>query len=94
VPVSWGESVTVFGCEVRSGDLIHADKHGFMVIPEEDQKHLVEAVAFMDENECLTTIGAARQSVGKSYAEILDDLDRASSEFGKNVQAMKKRFGL
>lgn len=67
VPISWGESVTVFGCEVKSGDLIHADKHGFMVIPEEDHEHLVEAVAFMDENECLTTIEAARQSGGKSY---------------------------
>ncbi len=59
--------MTVFGCEVKTGDLIHADKHGFMVIPEEDQEHLVEAVAFMDENECLTTIEAARQSGGKSY---------------------------
>jgi 4-hydroxy-4-methyl-2-oxoglutarate aldolase len=94
VPISWGEPVTVFGCEVRSGDLIHADKHGFMVIPEEDHEHLVEAVAFMDENECLTTIGAARLSVGKSYAEILADLDKASSEFGKNVQALKKSGGL
>jgi len=94
VPISWGEPVTVFGCEVRSGDLIHADKHGFMVIPEEAQDHLVEAVAFMDENECLTTIRAARQSGGKTYAEILCDLNRASSEFGMNVQGMKKRFGL
>ncbi|MGB4408065.1 MAG: RraA family protein [Sphaerochaeta sp.] len=94
MPISWGEPVTVFGCEVQSGDLIHADKHGFMVIPEEDQEHLVEAVAFMDENECLTTIGAARQSVGKSYAQILSELNEASSEFGKNVQAMRKRFGL
>ncbi|MDY0289993.1 MAG: RraA family protein [Sphaerochaeta sp.] len=94
VPVSWAESVTVFGCEVKSGDLIHADKHGFLVIPEEDQEHIVEAVAFMDENECLTTIGAARQSVGKSYAEILADLDRASVEFGRNVEGMKKKLGL
>ncbi len=94
VPISWGESVTVFGCEVKTGDLIHADKHGFIVIPEEDQEHLVEAVAFMDENECLTTIGAARQSRGKSYAEILEDLHRASTEFGRNLEGMKKRFGL
>ena len=94
VPVSWGESVTVFGCAIQSGDLIHSDKHGFMVIPEEDQEHLVESVAFMDENECLTTIGAARQSAGKPYAEILADLDRASAEFGRNVEGMKKRLGL
>lgn len=94
MPIFWGEPVTVFGCEVRSGDLIHADKHGFMVIPEEDHKHLVEAVAFMDENECLTTIKAARESMGKEYEEILKALSKAGSEFGRNVQEMKKRLGV
>lgn len=94
VPVAWGQPVTVFGCQVKSGDLIHADKHGFMVIPESDQEHLVEAVSFMDANECLTTIGAARMGAGKSYAQILKELDDASLEFGKNVHSMKERLGL
>ena len=31
VPVRWGCEVTVFGQTVRPGQLIHADKHGFLV---------------------------------------------------------------
>jgi 4-hydroxy-4-methyl-2-oxoglutarate aldolase len=31
----FGETVTVFGMRVHSGDLIHADKHGAVVIPRE-----------------------------------------------------------
>lgn len=32
-PVSWGEPVTVHGMRVRPGDLIHADRHGAVVVP-------------------------------------------------------------
>ncbi len=32
-PVSFGEPVTVAGMRVRSGDLVHADLHGAVVIP-------------------------------------------------------------
>lgn len=58
-PISWGEMVEVFGTKVNSGDLIHADKHGFLIIPEDDQPHLLEAALFMDNNECETIISAA-----------------------------------
>ncbi len=92
-PVAWGMPVEVFGCEIRSGDLVHADKHGFIVIPEEDQEHIVEAASFMDGNECLTTIRAARESAGKSMDEICDSIDEASAEFGRNVAAFKARLG-
>ena len=94
IPVAWNVPVKVFGCEVNPGDLIHADKHGFLVIPSEDQEHLVEAAASMDANECLTTIGAARQSAGKHYEQILFDLDQASAEFARNTLSMRKRMGL
>jgi regulator of RNase E activity RraA len=94
IPVQWGISVTAFGCEVKPGDLIHADKHGFIVIPPEDQEHLLEAVAFMDANECRTTIGAARQSAGKSFKEILEALDEAGEDFAANLLEMRKKFGL
>ena len=33
MPVRWGCDVEVFGRTVQPGQLIHADKHGFMVIP-------------------------------------------------------------
>ncbi len=93
VPVQWGIPVTVYGCEIRPGDLIHADKHGFIVIPEEDQAHLLEAVAYMDGNECRTTIRAARESAGKSLAEVCSDLDAANAEFARNTAEFKKSIG-
>lgn len=58
-PIAWGEPVQVFGAAVKSGDLIHADKHGFLIIPEEDQPGILEAIRFMDDNECDTVISAA-----------------------------------
>ena len=82
VPVSWGETVSVFGCPVSTGDLIHADKHGFLIIPEEDQSRLLESVIFMDNNECNTVIPAARGKAGRSIEEILSDITQASKKFG------------
>lgn len=58
-PLNWGEPVEVFGTKVKSGDLIHADKHGFLIIPEEDQPRILDVSLFMDNNECETVINAA-----------------------------------
>lgn len=91
-PVEWGIPVEVYGCRIEPGDLIHADKHGFLVIPPEDQEHVVEAAAFMDGNECLTTIRAARESAGKPVEQICTELEAASAEFGKNVEEFKRRI--
>ena len=37
-----------FGRKVQPGQLIHADKHGFLVVPAEDEARLLEAAMFMD----------------------------------------------
>lgn len=92
-PVRWNCPVEVFGCEIRPGDLIHADRHGFLVIPEEDQEKLLDAVLFMDNNECDTVIHAARSASGKSFGELLEDLAEAGNEFSKNAQGKFKRKG-
>jgi 4-hydroxy-4-methyl-2-oxoglutarate aldolase len=89
-PVEWGCDVEIFGTKVSHGDLIHADKHGFLNIPEEDQENLVDASIFMDKNECDTMISAARESTGKPVQEILADLNDAAGRFG---QAVKEKFG-
>lgn len=89
-PVKWNCDVEVFGRKVSSGQLIHADKHGFLVIPEEDQEQLLEAARFMDSNECKTMISAARSSTGKSTIEILDEFNQAAADFGK---AAETKFG-
>lgn len=70
--------------------LKHTDKHGFLVIPDEDAERLLEAALFMDNNECNTVIAAARNAAGKWTDQILKDLNEASARFGK---AAKERFG-
>jgi regulator of RNase E activity RraA len=85
IPVRWDCDVTVFGCRIQPGQLIHADKHGFLAIPECDQGHLLEAARFMDSNECKTLITAARNSQGKTNEEILQAIDRAAREFNLNT---------
>ena len=89
-PEAWEIDVEVFGCKVSHGDLIHADKHGFLVIPPEDQGDLLEAAVFMDSNECNTMIDVARRSQGQSTEEFLRKLNEAGARFGK---ATKDKFG-
>ena len=85
VPVEWNCEVEVFGCKIKPGDLVHADKHGFLVIPPEDQERLLDAAVFMDNNECNTVIPAARNITGKSTREILDGMNDAAKRFGEAV---------
>ncbi|MGA2067387.1 MAG: RraA family protein [Thermoguttaceae bacterium] len=89
-PVRWGCEVEVFGRKVQPGRLIHADKHGFLVVPPQDEARLLEAARFMDQNECRTMIAAARASAGKSTADILAEFDAAAARFGDNAA---NRFG-
>jgi regulator of RNase E activity RraA len=88
-PVRWDCDVEVFGRKIQPGQVIHADKHGFLAIPFGDEKHLLEAARFMDSNECQTLIPAARGGAGKSLARIREEFDTAAAEFRKNV---KKKF--
>lgn len=90
VPVDWNCEVEVFGRKIQPGQLIHADKHGFLAIPPEDEEGLLQASVFMDENECNTLIPAARSSSGKTTREILDSINDAGDAFGK---AVEERFG-
>ena len=84
MPVRWGCPVEVFGCEVLPGQLIHADRHGFLVIPTEDELALADAAAFMDANECETVIAAARSSAGLTRDQILEELAEAGRKFDEN----------
>jgi 4-hydroxy-4-methyl-2-oxoglutarate aldolase len=90
VPVEWNCEVEVFGRKIFPGQLVHADKHGFLAIPDEDAEHLLEAAHFMDSNECNTIIAAARSASGKSAGQILKELDEASAQFRK---ATREKFG-
>jgi len=89
-PVRWNCPVTVFAREILPGQLIHADKHGFLVIPDEDQDQLLDAALFMDSNECKTMIQAARSSWGKNVVTVLSEFNEAVKAFGK---AANEKFG-
>lgn len=89
-PVRWNCEVEVFGTKVKPGQLIHADKHGFLVIPDEDQEGLLDAARFMDSNECNTMIRVARNAQGKSLDIVLKEFNEAVAEFGEDTI---KKFG-
>lgn len=89
-PVQWGLEVEVFGRKIAPGQLVHADKHGFLAVPPEDAPRLLEAANFMDRNECHTLIEAARNASGKSAAEVLASFRHAFAAFRENAQ---KQFG-
>ncbi len=89
-PVRWNCEVEVFGTKIQAGQLIHADKHGFLAIPNEDTGKLLEAARFMDSNECKNMIHVARNTHGRSFSDILNAINVASSEFGK---AANQKFG-
>ncbi|MEP7341802.1 MAG: RraA family protein [Acidobacteriota bacterium] len=90
-PVRWGGEVEVFGRRVKPGQLIHADKHGFLVVPEEDEAMLLDAARFMDSNECQTIIAAARESAGLPLEEVVTQLGAARGKFAENAKAKFKR---
>lgn len=89
-PVRWGVEVEVFGRRISPGQLIHADKHGFLALPPGDESRLLEAARFMDANECRTLIHAARDTMGRTPQQICEALDKAGAEFGK---AAREKFG-
>lgn len=93
VPVEWNCEVEVFGRSIQPGQLIHADKHGFLAIPPEDEEALLDASVFMDKNECNTLIPAARSASGKSIQNILDNINLAGDSFGKSVKEKFRRKG-
>ncbi len=92
-PVRWGCDVEVFGRRIQPGQLIHADKHGFLAIPADDEANLLEAAAFMDGNECNTVIAASRECTGKTVAESLNRMGDAGIEFRKATKAKFNRNG-
>ncbi len=92
-PVDFNCEVEVFGSKVSPGDLIHADKHGFIVVTPDEHPNLLDAAKFMDTNECETVIRAARDTAGLSYDEILTRLSVASRQFAKNAREKFQKDG-
>ncbi|MFN3191036.1 MAG: RraA family protein [Aureliella sp.] len=90
IPVRWGEPVEVFGTRVEPGQLLHADKHGFIAIPKEDESGLLQASIQMDINECDTVIAAARSGAGSQPGQLVEAINAAGEQFGRRA---KQQFG-
>lgn len=89
VPVRWGIPIEVFGQRIEPGQLIHADKHGFLAVTSDEAPGLLEAARFMDSNECTTVIAAARGGSGLPAQELLTQMDAAAEAFAR---ATRERF--
>ncbi len=50
-PIVFGGEVDVFGMAVRSGELVHADRHGAVVIPREVARKVAAAAALCGRRE-------------------------------------------
>ncbi len=92
-PVSWGGDVEVFGCPVRAGQLIVADRHGFLVVPEADEARLLEAVQFMDRLERHTKIAAAQSNLGREPEALIERINEANRAFKQAALAKFSRPG-
>lgn len=88
-PVRFDCDVEVFGQIVRPGQLIHADKHGFLAMEPDEQPGVLEAATFMDRNECDNVIGLARNSAGVSKEDLLEQMEASLVSFGA---ALRKQF--
>ena len=90
-PVKWNCPVDVFGRTIEPGQLIHADKHGFLAVPREDEAALLDAAQFMDANECKTIIPASATPGGAD--KVLDAINAAGRDFQAAAHAKFGRKG-
>lgn len=89
-PLRWGVEVEVFGTRIRPGELIHADKHGFIRIPEDAQERLLESARFVDDAECESVILAGRDTTGRTLPQVLAGMGEAARKFSG---AIERKFG-
>jgi regulator of RNase E activity RraA len=82
VMVRFGGEVEVFGRSVAPGQLIHADHHGFLAIPPEDEARLLDAAMFLDAAET-PLIHVGRNSACVPSEQQLKLIDEAIARFGK-----------
>jgi 4-hydroxy-4-methyl-2-oxoglutarate aldolase len=92
-PVRWDCEVEVFGCRVEAGQLMHADRHGFLAIPRADESALLEAALFMDRNECDTLISTARGVAGLPLEQVVVGFEAALGRFGAAARQRFRRGG-
>lgn len=95
-PVNFGCDVEMYGTTIRSGMLVHADKYGFIAIPEEETPYLLEATRYCDNLECRTTILAGRERENMTAKQIADRLKKENVEYSRLnsafVEEIRRRY--
>ena len=59
-PVDWGRSVTVHGMDVEDRDLINADMHGAVVVPQDGVQEIIDMAKQIFDKERIV-ISASQQ---------------------------------
>ena len=85
--IAFGGTVDVFGVVVRSDDLIHADRHGAVVIPHEVARAVAGAAELCARRE------APILKVARSPDFSLDALERAMAEAAESVRQASSNWG-
>ena len=63
-PIEWGEPVDVHGMHVRHGDIVHADRHGAVVVPPDAVRKIPDAVALIAKREARLLEAARKPGFG------------------------------
>lgn len=90
--VRFGTDVEVFGRTISPGQLIHADRHGFLAIPAEDEANLLEVATQLDAAEA-SLLHGARNPAGAPKEAFLKQIDEAIAMFVKQTNERIDRRG-
>jgi len=75
-PVGFGDAVTVFGMTVRDGDLVHADRHGAVVVPIAHARSIARAAREVAEREArILAVARAPGCTAERLIAVFAELD-------------------
>jgi len=75
-PIAFGTEVQVCGMRVKSGDLIHADRHGAIVVPPELVRGIADAVRAVSDREAkILAVARGANCTAEKLVAVFKDLD-------------------
>jgi regulator of RNase E activity RraA len=76
-PVAFGGTVNVFGMTVKDGDLLHADRHGAVVVPVALAKGVAAAARIVAEREAkILAVARGPGCTAERLIEVFNNLDQ------------------
>ena len=65
--VEYNTDVNLFGLKIKPNDIIHADRHGAVIIPRDALKILPKAIEFMKEKEGIIIKASKEKAVSYTH---------------------------